>query len=350
MRPRQSTSPNPRVGALLVKDGQIVGQGWHRGPGTPHAEVVAIDAAGDVALGSTLYVTLEPCSHHGRTPPCIDKIISSRIGRVVAGVSDPDPKVNGAGIEALRNAGVEVDLLESTDLTKGLYRAYITQRRLGRPFVTYKTAVSLDGRTSAADGTSQWISGEESRLDAHRLRAASDAIAVGIGTVLEDDPSLTVRGLTRPAKPKRIVFDSSARTPTTSKILSEGSPTIIVTSTDAPEGRVEELTAKGSTVIRVPPAGTHIDLARSLRMLADEGVVSMLLEGGPVLAGAFQALGAIDLYVFYVSACLLGDGDAPPMKGWRAESIQEKVRLRTLGVRRLGEDIRIDAEPKRGDS
>ncbi|TMK45408.1 MAG: bifunctional diaminohydroxyphosphoribosylaminopyrimidine deaminase/5-amino-6-(5-phosphoribosylamino)uracil reductase RibD, partial [Actinobacteria bacterium] len=222
------TSPNPAVGAVVVAGGRVVGTGWHRQAGTEHAEVLALREAGDAARGATLYVTLEPCAHHGRTPPCVEAVLASGVGRVVAAMQDPDPLVAGRGFRALRESGVEVEVGTEGKAAADLNEAYLTHRRLGRPFVTYKAAMSLDGRTAAADRTSHWITGPTARRDVQRLRAASDAICVGIGTVLADNPSLTVRTPNAARRPLRVVVDSLARTPPGARVLDGAAPTLVV--------------------------------------------------------------------------------------------------------------------------
>ncbi|MBW3590992.1 MAG: bifunctional diaminohydroxyphosphoribosylaminopyrimidine deaminase/5-amino-6-(5-phosphoribosylamino)uracil reductase RibD, partial [Actinobacteria bacterium] len=228
-RGRGRTSPNPMVGAVIVKHDDVVGTGWHRKVGADHAEAVALAQAGSRAKGATMYVTLEPCAHHGRTAPCVDAIIEAGISRVVAAIEDPDPLVSGAGAAALRAAGVEVEFgLLSNDASK-LNEEYLVHRREGRPYVTLKMATSFDGKAAAADGSSQWLTCEEARRDAHRLRAQSDAICAGIGTVLADDPRLTARGVQVVAPRLRVVVDSTGRTPIESRVLSDDAPTLVAT-------------------------------------------------------------------------------------------------------------------------
>jgi diaminohydroxyphosphoribosylaminopyrimidine deaminase/5-amino-6-(5-phosphoribosylamino)uracil reductase len=350
------TSPNPAVGAVVVAGDRVIGTGWHRRAGTDHAEVLALREAGEAARGATLYVTLEPCAHHGRTPPCVEAVLASGVTRVVAAMQDPDPLVAGRGLGALREAGVEVEVGTEGQAAAGLNEAYLTHRRLGRPFVTYKAAMSLDGRTAAADRTSQWITGPVARRDVQRLRAASDAICVGIGTVLADNPSLTVRpGAPQGAesvkislrrRPLRVVVDSLARTPAGAKVLDAAAPTLVVVTGSAPDDAVRRLREAGAEVVAVAAEGGWVSLAEMLGCLAARGVVSLLMEGGATLAGSFAAAGLIDRYLFYVAPKLLGGGSAPGvLEGWSAATIGEARPLVLRATRRMGEDLRLEARP-----
>ena len=295
-RGRATTAPNPVVGAVLVRDGEVVGEGWHERPGGPHAEIAALQAAGDRARGATAYVTLEPCAHQGRTPPCTDALIEAGVARVVAAVGDPNPLTNGIGFERLRAAGIQVDLpggeaewlarVQNED-----YRVWISQRR---PFVVYKAAVTLDGRVNVPG--SRWVTGEESRRLVHELRATTDAVAVGMGTVHADDPELTARGVAATRQPRRLAF---GRGP-----LPEGSELELLS------GPLDE------------------ELAR----LADEGVRSLLLEGGPTLATAFVKAGLVDKLMLFVAPTLAGAG--PSYLG----ELPEPVRLLHGSGQAVGED------------
>ena len=340
------TSPNPMVGAVVVKDGHMAGSGWHRSPGSPHAEVLALIEADDQANGSTMFVTLEPCAHQGRTPPCIDSIIRAGVARVVACTTDPDPRVAGRGIEALKAAGIDTGLgLMSREAIR-LNQAYFVHRTRNRPFVTYKSASSLDGKTAASDGSSKWITGEEARKDVQRMRRLSDAICTGIGTVLADDPMLTVRGVRSCAPRLRIVVDSEARAPVEARVLSPDAPTMIVTALSQSDPRVLRLERAGASVLHAPGPDGRVSLPGMLRALAERGIVSMLLEGGPTLAGAFAAENLIDRYVLYVAPKLIGgNGSRGLLEGWAAETIRQALELRVDTVRRVGTDFRIVAYP-----
>jgi diaminohydroxyphosphoribosylaminopyrimidine deaminase/5-amino-6-(5-phosphoribosylamino)uracil reductase len=309
-RGRGRTHPNPVVGAVLVRDGAVVGEGWHERAGGPHAEVVALDAAGETAGGATLYVTLEPCSHHGRTPPCTDAIAAAGLARVVYAADDPNPEVGGQGVARLRSAGISVDAVEP-DLAERArrqneaWRVWIAE---GRPFVTYKAAITLDGRLAASSGDARWVSGEESRRRVHELRAASDAVAVGMGTVRAENPALTARDVGATRQPRRLAFGSGP----------------------LPERSELELVEE--------------PLPDALARIAREGVQSLLLEGGPTLAGAFLRDGLIDKLVLFLAPKLIGGDDAPPLfAGPGAPTLAEAVGLDGLEVARSGEDVVLTA-------
>lgn len=311
---RAVTSPNPWVGAVLVPAGDDpVTLGATAPPGGPHAEVTALELAGDSARGATLYVTLEPCSHFGRTPPCADAVIEAGVGRVVVGVEDPDPKVAGQGLERLRAAGIRVDVGVGEAGVRASLAPYIKHRRTGRPWVVLKLAATLDGRTAAPDGTSRWITGPLARADVHRLRAESDAIAVGAGTVRADDPALTVREV-EGRDPLRVVL---------------GRP---------PDGA------------RVMPALVHEgDPFVLLDRLGAQGVVQLLVEGGPTVAGEWHRLGLVDRYVLYLAPAFMGGDDGRPvLAGPGAATMGEAWRGRITSVRQIGPDVRIDllADPE----
>jgi diaminohydroxyphosphoribosylaminopyrimidine deaminase/5-amino-6-(5-phosphoribosylamino)uracil reductase len=311
---RASTPPNPWVGCLLVSPDGRRFEGATEPVGGRHAEIVALHEAGDAARGATAYVTLEPCAHHGRTPPCTEALIAAGVARVVVGIVDPDPLVAGRGIEALRAAGVVVDLADGEPARAAAesLAPYLVHRRTGRPYVVLKTAASLDGRTAAPDGSSQWITGAEARADAHALRAESDAIIVGAGTVAADDPSLTVRLVDAPrGDPRRVVLGAI---PTGAKVL---------------------------------PAEEHLgDLGELLDRLGAEGAVQVLVEGGAAVAHGFHAAGLVDRYVVYVAPVLFGGDDARGVfAGPGAPSIGAAWRGRIASVARLGTDLRIDVLP-----
>lgn len=340
------TSPNPAVGAVVVQGGRVVGTGWHRQAGQAHAEVLALEEAGPAAPGATLYVTLEPCCHQGRTPPCTGAVAAAGVRRVVVAMLDPDPRVGGRGIGELASQGIAVAVGPGGPEAERLNEAYLLHRRLGRPFVTYKAAASLDGRTAAADGTSRWITGPAARRDVHRLRSASDAICVGIGTVLKDDPSLTVREVRSDRPPLRVVVDSLARTPPGARVLDGAAPTLVTVSDAAPAAAVTAIEARGAEVARLPAAGGRLALGPLLACLAERGIVSLLLEGGAILAGAFAAAGLVDRYVFYLAPKLLGgEGTAGLLEGWAAAGIGDARPLALGRIRRLGPDLRLEARP-----
>jgi diaminohydroxyphosphoribosylaminopyrimidine deaminase/5-amino-6-(5-phosphoribosylamino)uracil reductase len=305
-RGRGTTKPNPIVGAVLVRDGEVVGRGWHERAGGAHAEIVALDVAGDAARGATLYTTLEPCAHYGRTPPCVDAIVAAGVSTVVAAAGDPNPKTDGRGFEGLRAAGIDVEVADGAAALRArrqneAYRTWITK---GRPFVTYKAAMTLDGRLAAAGGDARWVSGEESRRLVHELRAASDAVAVGMGTVEADDPALTARDIGAVEQPRRLAFGSGP----------------------LPEGSELELVAG--------------PLDEELARLAEEEVQSLLLEGGPTLAGAFLRGDLIDKLVLFVAPKLVGGDDAPPLfAGAGMRALADAIPVSSLDVSRVGTDL-----------
>ncbi len=314
---RRRVSPRPWVGAVVVPGDEADHPGFEGatdGRRGPHAEVVALHAAGSRARRGTVFTTLEPCSHHGHTPPCADALIAAGVARVVVGLIDPDPQVGGQGVARLRAAGIEVEVGVSAAEVTDQLRPYLVHRSTGRPYVALKLAATLDGRIAAPDGTSQWITGEEARLDAHRLRADSDAILVGAGTVRADDPALTVRlpdGEADDVEPLRVVLGSAA--------------------TDAAVQPAIEMTG---------------DLTTVLDELGDQGVLQLMIEGGARVAHDFHAAGLVDRYVLYLAPALFGGDDARPMfAGAGSSTIADIMRGRIVDVRRLGDDVRIDLEP-----
>lgn len=346
-----AVSPNPAVGAVIARDGEILGEGWHEQFGGLHAEARAIEAAGGAELrGATLYVSLEPCCHQGRQPPCTDAILAAGIGRVVVGDDDPSGHASGRGLGILRDEGVEVVLADGEPRRRARLenQAFRKHARTGRPWVLFKSAVSLDGKVATRDGDSQWISCEESRRLAHRWRAGVDAVAVGIGTALADDPRLTARipGVRR--QPRRVVFDSTARLPLDSRLVAgaHGVPLVVVVSRAAPRSRIEALQRGGAQV--VVATGEH-EPARVADALAQLGrletpVTSILLEGGPRLAGAFLDAGEIDEARLFVAPLLLGAASArDPLEGEGVATIADAPRALSLDARPSGEDVLLTA-------
>ncbi|MDO5059262.1 MAG: bifunctional diaminohydroxyphosphoribosylaminopyrimidine deaminase/5-amino-6-(5-phosphoribosylamino)uracil reductase RibD [Neisseria sp.] len=304
---RFSTSPNPRVGCIITRGTQIVGQGFHIRAGLPHAEVYALEQAGELARGATVYVTLEPCSHHGRTPPCAAALIAAGVSRVVAAMEDPNPLVAGRGLQMLREAGIEVQsgLLEHE--ARALNRGFLSRIERGRPFVRIKSATSLDGKTALSDGRSQWISDEAARADVQKLRAESCAVLTGIGTVLADNPRLNVRAFDTLRQPARVVLDTHLQIPEHSNLLADTSAPLMIATLSENEGRLKTLAERPHVKILRPSARNgRIDLADLLRLLADEGIGEVLVEAGAVLAGAFLAEGLADEIVLYQAPKILG--------------------------------------------
>jgi len=333
-------SPNPLVGAVVVRGTEVVGEGWHRGPGTPHAEIAALDAAGDRARDATLYVTLEPCAHQGRTPPCAPRVAASGVSRVVAATADPNPLVDGRGLAILRGAGigVVVGVLEADALR--LNEAFVKHLRTGLPFVTMKMAASLDGKVAARDGSSRWITGEDSRAEVHRMRAASDAVMVGAGTALRDQPALTVRVQGHRGRPPlRVIVDGRGIVPETQPVFTDGlAPTLVATTHAAPARRRRAWEDAGAEVLVLPGAGASlIPLDSLLAALGKRDIQRLLLEGGPTLAWEAVRSGLVDEVVLFFAPMLVGGEEAPSiLMGGGIPTIAEPVRLEIREVSWLG--------------
>ncbi|MFD4138236.1 bifunctional diaminohydroxyphosphoribosylaminopyrimidine deaminase/5-amino-6-(5-phosphoribosylamino)uracil reductase RibD [Streptomyces sp. NPDC058572] len=335
-----STSPNPVVGCVITDaSGQPVGEGFHQRAGGPHAEIHALRAAGERARGGTAYVSLEPCNHTGRTGPCAQALADAGIARVVYAVGDPNPQATG-GADTLRAAGAEVEQGLLADEAEAGNIAWLTSVRLGRPYVLWKYAATLDGRIAAADGTSRWISSPESRADVHRLRAEADAVVVGSGTARADDPHLAVRGIEGAVQPLRVVVDTEAAAVRPgARVLDDAAPTVIAVAEDA------DTALPG--VVRLPRTATGLSVPALLAELHERGVRSVLLEGGPTLAGAFVAAGAVDQVVGYLAPVLLGEGPAA-LAHAGITTITEALRLDVTETVRIGPDLRITATVPKG--
>lgn len=345
-----STPPNPAVGCVLVRWGQVVGEGYHHRAGEPHAEVIALDEAGGAAPGSTAYVTLEPCSHRGRTPPCTEALIAAGVRKIVVAMRDPNPRVDGSGLARLEQAGILTahGLLagEAAEINRGFVRRMLS----GRPWVTLKLGASLDGRTALADGTSKWITGERARADVQRLRARSSAIITGSGTVLADDPMLTVRDPAidmRGRRPLRVVLDTQLRTPAGAQVLSFSSSTLILTR-DATKPEAVELREAGVQVASVRASARGLDLEAVIERLAELECNEVLVEAGPTLAGEFIRLGLVDEIVVYMAPVVLGDSarslfNLPPLS-----RMCDRCEFEWRDVARIGDDLRLTLRPKRG--
>jgi diaminohydroxyphosphoribosylaminopyrimidine deaminase/5-amino-6-(5-phosphoribosylamino)uracil reductase len=345
--------PNPRVGAVIARDGEILGEGWHARYGGPHAEVNAIDACGLIDLtGATLYVSLEPCCHEGNTPPCTEAILRAGIGRVVVGSDDPTEKASGRGLGILRDEGVEIVIADGELAARArlLNQAFRKHARVARPWVLFKSAMTLDGKVATRAGDSQWISGEESRLLAHTWRASVDAVVVGIGTALADDPQLTARpdGIPTelPRQPRRVVFDSLARLPIASQLVAAADrvPLTVVVSRAAARADTDALEAAGAQVLLATGENEPARVRSALDQLGTSGIASVLLEGGPHLAGAFLDAGEIDEIRLFLAPILLGGRTArDPLEGEGVERISEALRALTFDCDRIGEDLLISA-------
>ena len=337
-----STTPNPRVGCVIVKEGRIVGEGWHQRAGEPHAEVYAIRAADTQARGATAYVTLEPCKHFGRTPPCADALISAGVSRVVAAMQDPNPQVGGGGLSRLRAAGIvaECGLLETE--ARELNIGFISRMSVGRPWLRLKLAASLDGKTSLNNGLSQWITGPHARQDGHRWRARACAILTGIGTVRSDDPQLNVRGVDTERQPLKVVVDSRLELPLDAKILRDGR-VLIATALDNPH-KMSALRAAGAEIIVLPgpnPQVEQVDLRTLMAELGRRGINELHVEAGLKLNGALIEAGLVDELLLYLAPCLIGD-TARGMFHWPAlESLAGKRLLSIRDARLVGADLRL---------
>lgn len=335
------TSPNPLVGAVIVRDGQIVAEGWHRQAGTPHAEIHALNMAGELSRGATLYVTLEPCSHFGRTPPCANAIVDAGIKRVVAAMSDPNPKVSGRGFEILRNAGIEVTVGVLEDEARRLNEIFLKWVTKNLPFVTLKFACSLDGKIATSTGESRWISCEESRKFSHRLRDLNDAILVGIGTILADNPSLTTR-LVAGKNPVRVVVDSTAKIPLAANVVTDKSArTIVAVTSNAPSEKISALKNSGVEIIFAGD-GQHVDLEILMRELAAREITSVLVEGGGTINFAMLRAKLVDKIFAFVAPKIIGGKNSPTaVAGAGFEKLSDAVALKNFSAQQLGDDILI---------
>ena len=335
-----TTSPNPRVGCVIVKDGRVIGEGWHARAGTPHAEAHALKAAGEAARGATAYVTLEPCSHHGRTPPCAEALVNVGVARVVAAMRDPNPLVAGGGIDMLTLAGIdaEVGLMEAE--ARALNPGFISRMTRQRPWVRLKTASTLDGKTALANGSSQWITGEAARADVQRLRARACAILTGSGTVLADNPRMNVRDFDIGRQPLRVIVDSALRTPAEAAIL----PALVACHHADPVLRAA-LEAAGAEVVELPGAAGRVDLAALLRRLAQRGVNEVHVEAGAALNGALLAAGWVDEWVAYMAPMAVGDDARALFARPPLVSLADAARFKLADVRQIGGDLRLTLLP-----
>jgi len=337
-----TTSPNPRVGCVLAQAGEIVGEGWHERAGEPHAEVHALRQAGEQARGATAYVTLEPCSHHGRTPPCAEALIAAGVSRVVAAMQDPNPLVAGRGLALLDAAGIATacGLLESE--ARELNIGFVSRMERGRPWLRLKTAASLDGKTALNNGVSQWITGPEARRDGHRWRARACAILTGIGTVRDDDPRLDVREVETTRQPLRVIVDSRLETPPQARILQGGGPVLIAAAVDCPE-REKTLNAAGAEVLLLPNPAGKVELSALLAELGRRGINEVHAEAGWKLNGSLLREGLVDELLLYLAPCLLGHHAAGLFNLPELTTLDGKQAVRIGDLRQVGNDIRIVA-------
>ncbi|PWG62164.1 bifunctional diaminohydroxyphosphoribosylaminopyrimidine deaminase/5-amino-6-(5-phosphoribosylamino)uracil reductase RibD [Spiribacter halobius] len=343
-RGRWTCDPNPRVGCVLVRDGEAVGEGWHERAGGPHAEVLALEAAGAAARGATAYVTLEPCSHYGRTPPCADALIEAGVARVVIGAGDPNPRVGGRGVERLREAGVAVAGGLMAEAAEALNAGFMRRMRGGLPWVRCKVAASLDGRTAMASGESRWITSAAARRDVHRWRAASGAIVTGVDTVIADDPRLTARDVDGPfLAPRRVVLDSHLRTPTEARLLRDDGGVTLLHVGEMPP-REQALVRAGAHLQQVAAGDDgRVELTAALRALAADEVNEVLVEAGPTLSGALLQAGLVDELIIYLAPHLMGHEGRPLLALAGLEQMSQRLALTVTDQRRVGEDLRLIA-------
>ncbi|MCX7890947.1 MAG: bifunctional diaminohydroxyphosphoribosylaminopyrimidine deaminase/5-amino-6-(5-phosphoribosylamino)uracil reductase RibD [Burkholderiales bacterium] len=335
-----TTTPNPRVGALIVRDGAVVGRGFHERAGGPHAEIAALAEAGERARGATAYVTLEPCSHHGRTPPCADALVAAGVARVVAAMADPNP-VAGRGADRLRAAGVAVDIGLMEAEARELNIGFLARLARGRPWIRLKVAASLDGRTALAGGESQWITGPEARRDGHRWRARACAILTGIGTVKEDDPQLTVREVATPRQPLRVLVDSRLEASPGARLFGAGP--VLVATASADRERAARLEARGAEVVVLPDASGKVDLGALAAELARRELNEIHVEAGPRLNGSLVAAGIVDELLVYLAPSLVGETGRGMFALPAPASLAACPRLALRDVARVGDDVRIVA-------
>jgi diaminohydroxyphosphoribosylaminopyrimidine deaminase / 5-amino-6-(5-phosphoribosylamino)uracil reductase len=340
-----TTTPNPRVGCVVVRDAAVVGEGWHEKAGLPHAEVLALAQAGERARGATLYVNLEPCSHHGRTPPCADAVISAGISRVVGAMQDPNPQVAGAGFAKLRAAGIRVEQGLMEEEARELNIGFVSRMTRGRPWVRVKIAATLDGRTALANGTSQWITGEAARSDGHVWRARACAMLTGIGTVKDDDPRLTVRDVETPRQPLKVLIDSRLEADPGARIFDEGR--VLVVSAMEDEGKAEALRARGAEVISIPNAQGKTELMTVMRELGRRGINELHVEAGARLNGSLLREGCVDELLVYLAPNVIGDSGRGMFALPELTALDQRIALEIRSLDRVGEDLRALARVRR---
>lgn len=342
--------PNPWVGCVIVKEGQVVGEGHTQAPGNDHAEISALKAAGERAKGATVYVTLEPCSHFGKTPPCANALIEAQVSRVVIALQDPDPNVNGKGIQLLRSARIKTDIGTCADLAFLSLEPYIHHRKTGRPFCIVKTATSIDGRIAAADGTSQWVTQEEARNDVQFLRVQSQAIVIGAGTAIADRPRLTVRDV-YPfplIQPLRVLLDTRGRVSAAMPLFEDKAGcTVVLTTSLCPPHRIKEWQKTGAIVNVIPQSASNegVDLSFALDLLGKQGVIQALFEGGGTLIGSLWKQGFINQWTTYIGPCLLSETGIPVLKGVVIPTIKDAPRFQLVRSKQINDCVRLDYKP-----
>ncbi|WP_371128809.1 bifunctional diaminohydroxyphosphoribosylaminopyrimidine deaminase/5-amino-6-(5-phosphoribosylamino)uracil reductase RibD [Nitrosomonas sp. Nm132] len=336
-----TTSPNPRVGCVIVKNNRVIGSGWHERAGQPHAEINALNSAGVETKNATVYVTLEPCSHYGRTPPCAQALINAGVAKVIIAMLDPNPLVAGSGATMLRQAGIIVQAGLLEEQARMLNIGFISRMIRHRPWVRLKIAASLDGKTALENGESQWITSEAARLDGHRLRATSCAILTGIGTVKKDDPQLTVRYIETSRQPLRVVIDSRLEISVNARLLQDEK--ILIFSAQRDESRIKSLEEKGADIIIMPGAGGKVDLTQMMVKLTDFEINEVLVESGSTLGGAMVQEGLVDELVIYLAPYVLGDKAQGMLSLPMLTTLSHKRKLEVTDLRVIGEDIRVTA-------
>jgi diaminohydroxyphosphoribosylaminopyrimidine deaminase/5-amino-6-(5-phosphoribosylamino)uracil reductase len=339
-----TTSPNPRVGCVIERGGEIVGEGWHEAAGRPHAEINALERAGERARGATLYVTLEPCSHHGRTPPCADAVIRAGVAHVVAAMQDPNPAVSGDGFARLESSGIEVTRGVMEAEARELNVGFVSRMTRGRPWVRLKVAASLDGRTALANGQSQWITGEAARADGHHWRARACAVLTGIGTLRDDDPRLDVRYVETPRQPLRILVDSRLEAPPAAKLFKGGKTLVFAGALNERAGALE---AGGAEIVVLPNAGGKVELPAMLEELARREINELHVEAGSRLSGSLLAEGCVDELLVYLAPSLIGDSGQGMFHLPELTDLAGRRRLEIAEVARIGDDVRILARVKK---
>jgi len=341
-----TTHPNPRVGCVISRDSHVIGRGWHERAGEAHAEIHALREAGEKSAGATAYVTLEPCSHAGRTPPCVDALIEAKVTRVVCALIDPNPEVSGGGISRLQEAGIEVQSGLMAEQAEELNVGFLSRMRKGRPYVRIKLAQSTDGHVALSDGSSQWISGPQARADVQQWRARSDAILTGVGTVLADDPSLNVRLDDHDAQPLRVIVDSRWRTPPNARLLGlEGRVVIAGLEGSMPP---DALHKAGADCIALPETGGRVDLSALLLELGSREINELQVEAGATLCGALLEQELVDEVLIYQAPVFLGGGAVSPFASPRLDNMDDRVHLQWIDSRRIGKDMRMRLKPVYG--